>query len=230
MQGGVAVYTDITDAELEALLAGYDLGAPRALKGIAEGIENSNFVLDAEAGRFILTIYERRVRAGDLPFFLELMRHLAGRGFPCPTPVPDRAGAAPVAGAGQALRGGGLPARPLDAGARRGAVPGGGGGAGGAARGGRGLRPHARQRPGSCRLAPAAGGARRGGRAAAPGAGRQRRRRPRRAGAQLARATCRGAWSTPTSSPTTCSSRVSASPAPSTSTSPAPTPWPTIWR
>ena len=88
----MAVYTDITDAELAELLAGYDLGAPRALKGIAEGVENSNFLLDAEAGRFILTVYERRVRTADLPFFLELMRHLAAAGFPCPTPVADREG------------------------------------------------------------------------------------------------------------------------------------------
>lgn len=88
----MAVYTDITDAELGALLAGYDLGAPRALQGIAEGIENSNFLLDTEAGRYVLTVYERRVKAGDLPFFLELMQHLAARGFACPTPQPDRAG------------------------------------------------------------------------------------------------------------------------------------------
>ena len=88
----MAVYTDITDAELADLLAGYDLGAPCALTGVAEGIENSNFLLDAQAGRFVLTVYERRVKAGDLPFFLQLMQHLAGRGFACPTPQPDRAG------------------------------------------------------------------------------------------------------------------------------------------
>ena len=89
----MAVYTDITDAELEALLARYDLGRARAFKGIAEGIENSNFLLETDAGRFILTVYERRVRADDLPFFLELKRWLAGRGFPCPTPVAARDGA-----------------------------------------------------------------------------------------------------------------------------------------
>ena len=88
----MAVYTDITDAELAGLLAGYDLGVARAFKGIAEGVENSNFLLDTDAGRFILTVYERRVRARDLPFFLDLMRHLAAARFPCPTPVPDRAG------------------------------------------------------------------------------------------------------------------------------------------
>ena len=89
----MAVYTDITDAELEGLLARYDLGRARAFKGIAEGIENSNFLLETDAGRFILTVYERRVRPGDLPFFLDLKRWLAGRGFPCPTPVAARDGA-----------------------------------------------------------------------------------------------------------------------------------------
>ncbi len=88
----MAVYTDITDAELGALLADYALGRATAFKGIAEGVENSNFLLETEAGRYILTVYERRVRAEDLPFFLDLMRWLAGRGFPCPTPQPDRQG------------------------------------------------------------------------------------------------------------------------------------------
>jgi homoserine kinase type II len=90
----VAVYTDITDVELERFLEGYDLGAPRTFKGIAEGIENSNFYLETEKGRFILTVYERRVRGEDLPFFVGLMSHLAARGFPCPTPILDRAGVA----------------------------------------------------------------------------------------------------------------------------------------
>jgi homoserine kinase type II len=88
----VAVYTDITDVELAGLLAGYDLGEPRAFKGIAEGIENSNFLLETDVGRYILTVYERRVAEADLPFFLQLMQHLARRGFPCPTPQPDRRG------------------------------------------------------------------------------------------------------------------------------------------
>jgi homoserine kinase type II len=88
----VAVYTDITDAELEAFLADFDLGAPLAFKGIAEGVSNSNFLLETERGRFILTIYEKRARAEDLPFFLDLMRWLADRGYPSPTPQPDRDG------------------------------------------------------------------------------------------------------------------------------------------
>ena len=69
----MAVYTDITDEELEAFLRGYDLGAPLAFKGIAEGTENSNFLLETEKGRYILTVYERRVKAEDLPYFLNLL-------------------------------------------------------------------------------------------------------------------------------------------------------------
>jgi homoserine kinase type II len=88
----MAVYTDITDEELATLLADFDLGAALSLKGVAEGVENSNFLLETEAGRFFLTVYERRVRAEDLPFFLELLRWIAGRGFPSATPIPDRQG------------------------------------------------------------------------------------------------------------------------------------------
>jgi homoserine kinase type II len=88
----MAVYTDITDGDLETFLAGFDLGAPLALKGIAEGIENSNFLLETEAGRYILTIYERRVREEDLPYFITLMQWLAEHGFPSPTPQADRTG------------------------------------------------------------------------------------------------------------------------------------------
>ena len=88
----MAVYTDITDQALEAFLAQYELGRPLAFKGIAEGVENSNFLLETEAGLHILTVFERRVRRENLPFFLELMRWLAQQGFPSATPVPDRAG------------------------------------------------------------------------------------------------------------------------------------------
>ena len=76
----MAVYTDISDAELDAFLAGYEIGAPASFKGIAEGVENSNFLLETDRGRFFLTIYERRVRAADLPFFLGFMQHLARHG------------------------------------------------------------------------------------------------------------------------------------------------------
>ncbi len=89
----MAVYTDITDEELAGLLADYDLGAPLSLKGVAEGVENSNFLLETEQGRFFLTVYERRVNAADLPFFLELMHWIADHGFPSATPIADRQGA-----------------------------------------------------------------------------------------------------------------------------------------
>jgi homoserine kinase type II len=88
----MAVYTDLTDDELAGLLADFELGAPLAFKGIAEGVENSNFLLETEAGRFILTVYEKRVREADLPFFLELMQWLAAHGYPSATPMPDRGG------------------------------------------------------------------------------------------------------------------------------------------
>lgn len=90
----MAVYTDIPPEALNAFLAEYDLGAALGLHGIAEGVENSNFRLDAERGRYILTIYEKRVDPADLPFFLGLMEHLARHGLPCPLPVHGRDGAA----------------------------------------------------------------------------------------------------------------------------------------
>jgi homoserine kinase type II len=89
----MAVYTDITDAELASFLTGFDIGAPLVFKGIAEGVENSNFLLETDAGRYILTIFERRVKARDLPYFLGLLRWLAEHGFPSATPVMDRGGA-----------------------------------------------------------------------------------------------------------------------------------------
>jgi homoserine kinase type II len=88
----MAVYTDISDAELEAFLAGYDLGEAVSFKGVAEGVENSNFLLETISGRYFLTIYERRVRAADLPFFLGFMQHLAARGYPSATPIASRDG------------------------------------------------------------------------------------------------------------------------------------------
>jgi homoserine kinase type II len=89
----MAVYTDIGFEELQGLLAGYEIGTPLAFKGIAEGVENSNFYLQTDRGAFIVTLYEKRVRTGDLPFFLGLMEHLAERGISCPLPVRARDGA-----------------------------------------------------------------------------------------------------------------------------------------
>jgi homoserine kinase type II len=88
----MAVYTDVSFEELERLLIEYDIGQPLSFKGIAEGIENSNFYLQTDRGAFILTLYERRVAAQDLPFFLGLMEHLAERGVHCPLPVKTRDG------------------------------------------------------------------------------------------------------------------------------------------
>lgn len=90
----MAVYTEVDDEELEAFIAGYEIGAILSCKGIAEGVENSNYLIQTERGTFILTLYERRVAEADLPFFLGLMEHLAAKGIPCPTPVHDRDGRA----------------------------------------------------------------------------------------------------------------------------------------
>ncbi len=86
----MAVYTEVTDEALRAFLADYDLGELLAFRGIAEGVENSNYALKTEAGDFILTLYEKRVDPADLPYFLGLMEHLAARGLACPLPVHGR--------------------------------------------------------------------------------------------------------------------------------------------
>jgi len=88
----MAVYTDVSAEELTVFLADYDIGELLAYKGIAEGVENSNFLVHTSQGNFILTLYEKRVAAEDLPFFLALMEHLADRGITCPQPVKNRAG------------------------------------------------------------------------------------------------------------------------------------------
>ncbi len=88
----MAVYTDVSADDLNEFIAGYDIGEVRSYKGIAEGVENSNFLLHTAAGSFILTLYEKRVAEKDLPFFLALMEHLAARGITCPQPVKNRRG------------------------------------------------------------------------------------------------------------------------------------------
>lgn len=90
----MAVYTDVSAEELADFLAGYDLGELLAYKGIAEGVENSNYLVHTARGYFILTLYEKRVERADLPFFIGLMEHLAKRGITCPQPVKNRAGEA----------------------------------------------------------------------------------------------------------------------------------------
>jgi homoserine kinase type II len=97
----MAVYTDVAADELAEFLGTYDIGELLSYKGIAEGVENSNFLLHTTSGSFILTLYEKRVAKGDLPFFLGLMTHLAGRDISCPQPVKNRSGEALSALAGR---------------------------------------------------------------------------------------------------------------------------------
>jgi homoserine kinase type II len=88
----LAVYTDITEDDLKRFLGQYDVGELTSYKGIAEGVENSNFLLHTTRDPLILTLYEKRVEKNDLPFFLGLMQHLASRGLSCPLPLPRRDG------------------------------------------------------------------------------------------------------------------------------------------
>ncbi|HTW35817.1 MAG TPA: homoserine kinase [Rhizomicrobium sp.] len=89
----MAVYTDVAFEDLERLLGDYAIGEPKSFKGIAEGVENSNFFLQTTTGDYILTLYEKRVSAADLPFFLGLLDHLAIRGVACPLPLQTKSGA-----------------------------------------------------------------------------------------------------------------------------------------
>src|SRR5579862_4613457 len=89
----MAVYTEVSFEDLERLLEQYDIGQPLSFKGIAEGVENSNFLLQTDRGAFILTLYEKRVSADDLPFFLSLLEHLSRKGLACPQPLRTRDGA-----------------------------------------------------------------------------------------------------------------------------------------
>ncbi|MEN0000892.1 MAG: homoserine kinase [Pseudomonadota bacterium] len=88
----MAVYTDITNEELAVFLKAYDVGQLLSYRGIAEGVENSNFMVHTSAANYILTLYEKRVDSSDLPFFLGLMEHLSANGFSCPTPIKRRGG------------------------------------------------------------------------------------------------------------------------------------------
>src|SRR5207253_4727618 len=88
----MAVYTDVSAEDLADFLADYGLGELLSYKGIAEGVENSNFLVHTTRGYFILTLYEKRVAPEDLPFFLSLMEHLAARGLICPQPVRNQTG------------------------------------------------------------------------------------------------------------------------------------------
>ena len=89
----MAVYTPLTSEDVAALLAQYDIGAAISCEGIAEGVENTNYKLTTASGRYILTIFEKRVAEADLPFFMGVMERLAARGFPAPKPIANRDGA-----------------------------------------------------------------------------------------------------------------------------------------
>ncbi|MGI9524219.1 MAG: homoserine kinase [Hyphomicrobiaceae bacterium] len=88
----MAVYTEVSDDDMAAFAESYGLGELLSFKGIAEGVENSNYLVVCSSGQYILTLYEKRVRPSDLPFFLGLMEHLAASGFPCPVPLRDAQG------------------------------------------------------------------------------------------------------------------------------------------
>ncbi len=88
----MAVYTEVGDDELNAFIDTYDIGRVTSCKGIAEGVENTNYLLKTDRNDFILTLYEKRVDRKDLPFFINLMEHLAASNIACPTPVKDRKG------------------------------------------------------------------------------------------------------------------------------------------
>jgi homoserine kinase type II len=89
----MAVYTHIGAEDMAVLIADFHVGDLVSAKGIAEGVENSNYLIDTTEGRFILTVYEKRVDAGDLPFFLTLLDHLADKGCPVPRTIHDSNGA-----------------------------------------------------------------------------------------------------------------------------------------
>lgn len=90
----MAVYTSVSDEDLANYLSEYDLGEAVAFKGIAEGVENSNYYLETTSGRFILTLFEKRANPAELPYFIALKQHLAAQGFSCPLPVAARDGVA----------------------------------------------------------------------------------------------------------------------------------------
>ena len=88
----LAVYTQVSAEALSAFLAKFDVGDLVSAKGIAEGVENSNYLVETTRDRFILTLYEKRVAADDLPYFMALLGHAASAGQPVPGAIADRSG------------------------------------------------------------------------------------------------------------------------------------------
>ncbi len=209
----MAVYTDVVAEDLGAFLAGYDIGELLSYKGIAEGVENSNFLVHTSRGYFILTLYERRVAAKDLPFFLGLMEHLHARGISCPQPVKNKRGEVlgQVAGRpaamitfldGMWIR---RPSPAHCARARR--------GAGAAASRRARFQAQPRQRAFGRGLAAALRELQRAGERGAARLAAISRRRAFASRRRRGRANCRKASSTPTCFPTTCSSSATSCPA-----------------
>jgi homoserine kinase type II len=88
----MAVYTEVNDEELTAFVEEFSIGALQSYKGIAEGVENTNYIIQTDLGPYILTLYEKRVKESDLPFFMDLLEHLSARGITCPTPLKNAKG------------------------------------------------------------------------------------------------------------------------------------------
>lgn len=99
----MAVYTHLGAEDLARLIAAYDVGELISAKGIAEGVSNSNWLIETTGGRYILTMYERRIETRDLPFFLGLLDHLSEQGCAVPRTIHDREGAAYRMVAGKAV-------------------------------------------------------------------------------------------------------------------------------
>ena len=209
----MAVYTEVTDEALAAFLADYDIGSMVAFRGIAEGVENSNYSLRTTTGDYILTLYEKRVDPAELPWFLGLMEHLARRGIVCPLPVHGRDGAAlrHLAGRHAAITTflpGVWPRRVRlehcgPVGAALAALH----------LAGADYAPTRRNALGPGRLAPAARALARRGRTRCGRAWRRNWMRRWPASWRPGRASCRSGTSTPTCFPTTCSSWTASCPA-----------------
>ena len=183
----MAVYTEVSDDDLAAFIASYDLGALLSYKGIAEGVENTNYLVHTAKGPYFLTLYEKRVAPADLPFFLGLMEHLSKAGLTCPTPVRDAEGRMLRTLCRPARRARHVSGRRMDQAAAAAPLRGRGRGPGEAASGRPRFSPAPRQRSGAVGLAPALRAlpvARRRDRAAAGG---DYRAGARRSGSTLAR-------------------------------------------
>ena len=88
----MAVYTPVTKEKLSSFLENYNIGSLENFNGVLEGVENTNYKIITSQDTFILTIFEKRVKEQDLPFFIELQNHLSKKNIKCPSPIPNRNG------------------------------------------------------------------------------------------------------------------------------------------